>query len=352
MASIALEGVTKRFDEVTAVHDVSLLIDDGEFMVLLGPSGCGKSTALRMIAGLETPDAGTVRIDGAVMNDVEAKERDVAMVFQSYALYPHMTVRRNIAFPLKPLGVSPAERDQRVQAAAEQLGLGELLDRKPAQLSGGQRQRVALARAIVRKPRAFLMDEPLSNLDAKLRAETRTELVELHERLGTTFVYVTHDQVEAMTMADRIAILVDGKLQQCGTPEEIYERPANLFVARFIGTPPTNTWPAMVKEGQLISNGVAVPMNGHRLADLEGAELVLGARAESIALGPVGLPGVAETVESLGHERLVTCRVGENRLIARLGHREQIPAPGEPVHIVVDPDELMLFDPDTGERLP
>jgi multiple sugar transport system ATP-binding protein len=241
MGSVTLEHVTKRFDGTTAVDDLSLAVADEEFLVLLGPSGCGKSTVLRMIAGLERPTEGTITIGDRVVNDVAPKDRDIAMVFQSYALYPHMTVRRNIEFPLRSRHVATADREQLVTDAADSLGLEELLERKPAQLSGGQRQRVALARAIVRRPQAFLMDEPLSNLDAKLRVQTRAELVELQRRLSATIVYVTHDQVEAMTMGHRIAVLEAGVLRQVGPPQEVYARPANLFVARFIGSPPMNT---------------------------------------------------------------------------------------------------------------
>ena len=240
MAGVSFEHVTKRFGDVVAVRDLTLDVADREFLVLLGPSGCGKSTALRMIAGLDEPTEGTIRIGNEIVNDVEPRDRDVAMVFQTYALYPHMTVRRNIEFPLKTRDVPSDERAQLVRDAADTLGLADLLDRKPAQLSGGQRQRVALARAIVRRPQAFLMDEPLSNLDAKLRVQTRADLIELQRRLETTVVYVTHDQVEAMTMGHRIAIIADGALQQVGPPQDVYERPANLFVAGFIGTPPMN----------------------------------------------------------------------------------------------------------------
>src|SRR6187401_1791411 len=241
MAGVSFEHVTKRFGDVVAVRDLSLDVADREFLVLLGPSGCGKSTALRMIAGLDDPSEGTIRIGDVVVNDIEPRDRDVAMVFQSYALYPHMTVARNIEFPLKSRKVASKERSELVQQAAETLGLGELLGRKPAQLSGGQRQRVALARAIVRRPQAFLMDEPLSNLDAKLRVQTRAELIELQRRFEATIVYVTHDQVEAMTMGHRIAVLDHGVLQQVGAPQAVYAKPANLFVARFIGSPPMNT---------------------------------------------------------------------------------------------------------------
>ncbi|HEY9556576.1 MAG TPA: ABC transporter ATP-binding protein, partial [Acidimicrobiales bacterium] len=246
MASLSFKSVTKSFGDVVAVDDLSLEVADREFLVLLGPSGCGKSTALRMVAGLDEPTSGAIAIGDRVVNGVEPKDRDIAMVFQSYALYPHKSVRQNIEFPLLPRGVDKAERGRLVAEAAGMLGLSELLDRKPRALSGGQRQRVALARAIVRKASVFLMDEPLSNLDAKLRTQTRAELIELHRRLETTFVYVTHDQIEAMTMATRVAILESGVLQQVGAPQDVYDRPANLFVARFIGGPPMNTLPARV----------------------------------------------------------------------------------------------------------
>src|SRR3954451_20036338 len=243
MANVVFDHVTKRFGDVVAVDALDLAIGDREFLVLLGPSGCGKSTALRMVAGLEEPTEGAIRIGDQRVDGIDPKDRDIAMVFQSYALYPHQSVRQNIEFPLRSRKVPPAEREKLVSDAASQLGLGELLDRKPRELSGGQLQRVALARAIVRRPAVFLMDEPLSNLDAKMRTATRAELVELHQRLGTTFVYVTHDQIEAMTMGSRVAVLDDGSLQQIGAPQEVYERPANVFVAQFIGSPPMNILP-------------------------------------------------------------------------------------------------------------
>src|SRR3984957_2719305 len=247
-AAVGLENLTKRYGDPLAVDSLSLEVEPGELLVLLGPSGCGKSTALRLIAGLESPDAGNVRIGGHVVNDVDPADRDVAMVFQSYALYPHMTVRRNIEFPLRARHVPDSERDRLVSDVTRNLQLDSLLDRKPAQLSGGQRQRVALARAIVRRPRVFLMDEPLSNLDAQLRLEMRAELVELHARLGITLLYVTHDQTEAMTMGHRIAIMDHGVLQQLATPEKVHEEPSNAFVAGFIGFPPTNILPARLSE--------------------------------------------------------------------------------------------------------
>ena len=250
MAQVSLDGVTKRFGDTTAVDDLTLHITDGELLVLLGSSGCGKTTALRMVAGLEEVTSGTVSIGDRVVNDVDPKDRDVAMVFQSYALYPHLTVARNIEFPLRQRGVDKEERAAKVKRAAETLGLGTLLDRKPGQLSGGQRQRVALARAIVREPLVFLMDEPLSNLDAALRVQTRADIVELQSRLSTTTLYVTHDQVEAMTMGHRIAVMSEGKLQQVAAPEALYNAPANTFVARFLGSPGMN-----LMEGMLVESG-------------------------------------------------------------------------------------------------
>ena len=362
MGRVALEHVSKRFDDVTAVDDHKLEVADEEFLVLLGPSGCGKSTALRMIAGLEEPDEGTITIGDRVVNDVEAKDRDIAMVFQSYALYPHMTVRRNIEFPLRSRKVSPEERQRLVADAAESLDLQELLDRKPAQLSGGQRQRVALARAIVRRPQAFLMDEPLSNLDAKLRVQTRAELVELQRRLAATVVYVTHDQVEAMTMGHRIAVLDRGVLQQVGAPQDVYARPANLFVARFIGSPPMNTLTGRVaRDGE----GLVAELDGGRLniapeiaAALAGRdveEVVVGVRPEDlhIADGAGDVPGLDVTVsviESLGYERHIVCRLDDGQpVIVRQPAHDPAPREGDTVRLVAD--DLHVFDPRTGERV-
>jgi ABC-type sugar transport system ATPase subunit len=360
MGRVVLDQVTKQFDDTTAVSDLNLAVEDEELLVLLGPSGCGKSTALRMIAGLERPTEGTITIGDRVVNDVEAKDRDVAMVFQSYALYPHMTVRRNIEFPLRSRHVPPDERAQLVGDAADSLGLTELLERKPAQLSGGQRQRVALARAIVRRPQAFLMDEPLSNLDAKLRVQTRAELVELQRRLAATVVYVTHDQVEAMTMGHRIAVLESGVLQQVGPPQEVYARPANLFVARFIGSPPMNT-----VEGRLnlVGDEVVVDLPGGQAQltpalrhAVEGSALdriVVGVRPEDLRLGSRG--GVAATVaavESLGYECHVACRLADGQLvIMRQRAQADVPRPDEAVRLVATPESLHLFDPATGLRI-
>jgi multiple sugar transport system ATP-binding protein len=359
MARVVLDRVTKRFGDVTAVDDLSLDISDREFLVLLGPSGCGKSTALRMIAGLEDPTDGIIRIGDRIVNDIDPKDRDVAMVFQSYALYPHMTVRRNIEFPLKTRSISGEERRNLVGEAARALGLEELLDRKPGQLSGGQRQRVALARAIVRRPDAFLMDEPLSNLDAKLRVATRAELVELHRRLETTIIYVTHDQVEAMTMATRIAILDRGKLQQVGPPREVYEKPANLFVAAFIGSPPMNTVTGHLGGDESAPRlevpgaQLVVPDSAARaMRAMASSDVVLGVRPEHLRLDGAGIPAEVTVVESLGHEQHVVCRLVDGQmLIARLPADAPTPAEGANVHLGTDPGTLHLFDAATGERL-
>ena len=360
MSGIALEGVTKRFGDVVAVDDLSLEVEDREFLVLLGPSGCGKSTALRMIAGLEDPTAGTIRIGDRVVNDVEPKDRDIAMVFQSYALYPHMTVRRNIEFPLKSRHVEKSERDALVADAATSLGLAELLDRKPGQLSGGQRQRVALARAIVRRPLAFLMDEPLSNLDAKLRVQTRAELIELQRELQATVVYVTHDQVEAMTMAHRIAIMDQGVLQQIAPPQDVYATPANLFVARFIGNPPMNTIPAtVVADGPELSvrlPGCSLPLPpelAKAVSDAAPAEVVIGVRPEHLEIDNEGrVPATVTVIESLGHERHVVCRLEDSTMIiVRQAADLTPPNEGTTVRLGAPPEHLHVFDAGTGRRI-
>jgi ABC-type sugar transport system ATPase subunit len=336
VAKVRLDHITKTFGEgielVTAVDDVTLEIDHHDFMILLGPSGCGKSTLLRMVAGLEDPTAGDVYIGDRRVNDVLPKERDVAMVFQSYALYPHKTVAANIEFPLKVRGVAKAERAEAARQAADVLGLGDLLRRKPGQLSGGQRQRVALARAIVRNPAVFLMDEPLSNLDAKLRGDTRAELVDLHRRLDTTFIYVTHDQVEAMTMGTRVAVLNHGRLEQVGTPQEVYERPASVFVAQFIGTPPMNLLPP----GMLGPTSVRI-----------------GIRPEHLHLVADGsLRGTVRMVEHLGHETLVSADLesGE-RVTARVAAESGVPGLGGHVSFDVAERHLHRYDAVTGLRL-
>jgi len=360
MSGVALEGVTKRFGNVTAVDDLTLEIEDKEFLVLLGPSGCGKSTALRMIAGLEDPTAGVIRIGERVVNDIEPKDRDIAMVFQSYALYPHMTVERNIEFPLKSRGVPKDERRMLVHDVASMLGLEELLQRKPAELSGGQRQRVALARAIVRRPQAFLMDEPLSNLDAKLRVQTRAELIELQRRLEATIVYVTHDQVEAMTMGNRIAIMNDGVLQQVDGPQDVYRKPANLFVARFIGNPPMNTLEGTIgrEDGnvvlQLDAATVPLPIGLARAVEERNLHrAVLGVRPEHLELGSDGpITAKVTVVESLGHERHVICRLDDGQMvIARIASDEHVPDEGEAVRLSAEPGQVHLFDAETEERI-
>ena len=359
MAEVTFEAVSKHFGDVVAVDELSLAAGDDDFLVLLGPSGCGTSTALRMLAGLETPTSGTIRIGGEVVNHVEPKQRDISMVFQSYALYPHKSVFANIAFPLRARGVSREEQATQVEAAASMLGLADLLDRKPGQLSGGQRQRVALARAIVRHPKVFLMDEPLSNLDAKMRTQTRAELVELHQRLRTTFIYVTHDQVEAMTMGTKVAVLDQGRLQQLGPPQEVYERPANVFVARFIGSPPMNT-----------VRGAIVDRDGQRLLSLPGFEIALpdplaraldggdhtdvvaGVRPEHLTVAEAGLPVRLRVVESLGHERHLVCEAETGELlIVRTPAEGQLPPEGSITHLLTTPDRLHLFDAATGQRI-
>ena len=335
MASVTFEAVTKRYGDAVALDALDLAIADEEFLVLLGPSGCGKSTALRLVAGLDEPTSGDIRLGDRSVAGVDPRDRDVAMVFQSYALYPHRSVRQNIEFPLRARKVPAGERDTLVGDAAALLGLSALLDRKPKELSGGQRQRVALARAIVRRPAVFLMDEPLSNLDAKMRAETRAELVGLHHRLGTTFVYVTHDQVEAMTMGHRVAVLSDGVLQQVAPPQEVYERPANVFVARFLGSPPMNLMPGPVA------------------SEREG--VTVGVRPEHVSVtqdGTEGVVGRVRLVESLGHERHVVCAVAEETVIARTSAAGPTPSEGDEVRLMWDSRHHHRFDTATGERLP
>ena len=358
MARVFYEHVTKRFGDVVAVNDLTLEIPDKEFLVLVGPSGCGKSTAIRLLAGLETLTEGDVYIGERLVNDVAAKDRDVAMVFQSYALYPHMSVFDNMAFGLRMHGTPRDEIRRRVREAAQILGIEALLKRKPAQLSGGQRQRVALGRAIVREPAVFLFDEPLSNLDAKLRVQTRTELSKLHERLETTFIYVTHDQVEAMTMATRIAVLKDGLLQQVGTPEDLYFRPGNVFVGGFIGSPAMNFFDAVVKgtADQLYLDTQAfqikVPSGKARaLVPYIGETVVFGIRPEDIHDAEF-LPAHvrAETVgarvdvtEMMGNEKFLHLIVGGQRCLARVDPRTRARA-GHEVQLAFDMDHMHAFD--------
>jgi multiple sugar transport system ATP-binding protein len=328
---VRLDSITKIFDGVTAVDDVSLEVADHDFMILLGPSGCGKSTLLRIVAGLEMPTSGDVIIGDTRVNDIEPKRRDVAMVFQSYALYPHKTVRANIEFPLKVRKVDKATRTAEAEHAAEALGLTEYLGRKPGQLSGGQRQRVALARAIVRRPAVFCMDEPLSNLDAKLRSETRAELVALHQRLDSTFLYVTHDQVEAMTMGSHVAVMSRGRLEQVGSPSEVYAKPASVFVAQFIGTPPMNILPAGL---------------------VEPGDVLVGVRPEHLGVDDESpVRGRVTLVEHLGHETLVHLRVGETPVVVRTQADAAAPVVGAEVGLDVPVMHRHRFDAVSGRRI-
>ncbi len=357
MAEVVFRGATKRFDGKAAVDQLGLEVADGELLVLLGPSGCGKTTALRMVAGLEEPDEGEIVIGGQVVNDVEPKDRDVAMVFQSYALYPHLSVERNIEFPLRQRRLDAGERRRRVIEVAGSLGLDELLERKPRQLSGGQRQRVALARAIVRQPQAFLMDEPLSNLDAALRLQTRADIVALQARLGTTTLYVTHDQVEAMTMGHRIAVMDRGLLQQVDAPSLLYDLPANTFVARFLGSPGMNLFPAAGDAGGAPSariSGGTIPLGPEgSSAAANAASLLLGVRPEHLSLSPTGaFRATVLLVELLGAEVHVLCALAdETRFVVRQESSAPRPGIGDAVSVAVTPDSVHVFTAESGLRL-
>lgn len=350
MASIRLNKLTKRWGDFTGVDNQSLDIADKEFLVLLGPSGCGKTTTMRMIAGLEEPTSGDIFIGEDRVNDMLPKDRDVAMVFQNYGLYPHMTIFDNIAYPLKVRGVASKEIGPRVEKAAEQVELSELLDRKPKALSGGQRQRVALARAIVRTPRVFLMDEPLSNLDAKLRVSMRAELKHLSQALKITTVYVTHDQIEAMTLADRVAVMKGGVVLQLGTPDDIYNDPANLFVAGFIGSPAMNLIEGRIVGGQFVTtDGTALVRAS--MSDREG--VTLGVRADDLAIGAPGAGDVDASIyafENTGESTLLTVQWGKQRIIVR-GDRHLRESQGETVSLRFDTRHLYYFDTDTEARI-
>ena len=352
MAKVEIRGLSRRFDgaEGAALDGLDLDVEDGELLVLVGPSGCGKSTTLRLVAGLDVPDAGTIAIGGRDVVPLPPQDRDVAMVFQGYALYPHLSVRDNIGFPLKMRRVATDERARRVDDAAKMLGLSRLLDRKPAELSGGERQRVAMGRAIVRQPKAFLFDEPLSNLDAALRTELRIEIGSLVRRLGTTSLYVTHDQVEAMTMGDRIAVLRAGRLQQIGAPREVYERPANVFVAGFLGTPPINLLDLTVREGRLVGTDVALDCpSSPKLA----GEVVLGVRPEHVAVvdGASGDFAVeVVTAEPLGPETIVHATVGGAAVRARAAGFATA-RPGDRVALRIDWAHVHWFDRASGLRI-
>ncbi|MEO8033046.1 MAG: sn-glycerol-3-phosphate ABC transporter ATP-binding protein UgpC [Acidobacteriota bacterium] len=351
MADVTFDRVAKQYGNVGVISDLSLHIDDHELMVLVGPSGCGKSTTLRMIAGLEDVTSGTISIGARVVNNLPPKDRDIAMVFQSYALYPHMTVRENLEFGLKMRGVARDETKKRVDSAADILGIGQLLDRKPKELSGGQRQRVAVGRAIVRQPAVFLFDEPLSNLDAKLRVQTRAEITKLQHTLGTTSVYVTHDQIEAMTMGHRITVMREGKIQQVGTPQQVYAKPANLFVAQFIGTPPMNLVNAVVADSTFRASSFSLPIAASRRASLrEGQKVTLGIRPEHIgdASRPthgsqVRIDTLVDVVEPIGHETIVYASAGDEHLVA-IFDPQATPRAGDTVPMVIDADLVHVFD--------
>jgi multiple sugar transport system ATP-binding protein len=353
MASVAIRDVRKAFGATEVIHGVSVLIGDGEFVVLVGPSGCGKSTLLRMIAGLENITAGEIRIGERVVNNLPPKERDVAMVFQNYALYPHMTVAANMGFSLKLRGAPKAEIDSRVERAAGILGLTPLLQRYPRQLSGGQRQRVAMGRAIVRDPQVFLFDEPLSNLDAKLRVAMRTEIKELHQRLKTTTVYVTHDQIEAMTMADKIVVMHDGLVEQIGAPLELYDRPDNLFVAGFIGSPAMNFLKGTIRHNGSAGfdgpGGARLPLTAAP-AGADGRPAIYGVRPEHFAIADDGAETEIQVVEPTGSEIQVVARLGGEDVIAVFRERHQF-KPGDRIRLKPDPRFVHLFDEPTGKRL-
>jgi multiple sugar transport system ATP-binding protein len=353
MASVLISDVRKSFGGFEVLHGVTVPIEDGEFVVLVGPSGCGKSTLLRMLAGLENITSGTIAIGDRVVNDVQPKERDIAMVFQNYALYPHMTVEQNMGFSLKLRGGDPAETRKLVGNAADILGLRQMLDRYPRQLSGGQRQRVAMGRAIVRNPQVFLFDEPLSNLDAKLRVAMRTEIKELHQRLKTTTVYVTHDQIEAMTMADKIVVMHDGIVEQMGAPLQLYDHPDNKFVAGFIGSPAMN-----FLDGKLVgaasphvetANGSRLPLAASR-AGLDGKPVIYGIRPEHLEFADDGIEADVVVVEPTGSETQIVARIGQQDLIAVIRDRRPV-KPGDKIRLRPNPAAAHVFDKETGQRL-
>ena len=348
MAQVRIRDLQKSYGATAVVHGVSVDIQDGEFVVLVGPSGCGKSTLLRMIAGLESISSGTISIGDRVVNNLPPAERDIAMVFQNYALYPHKTVAANMSFALKMARMSKAEIDRRVTRAADILGLKPYLERYPRALSGGQRQRVAMGRAIVRDPQVFLFDEPLSNLDAKLRVQMRSEIRELHQRLGTTTVYVTHDQIEAMTMADRIVVMRDGQIAQIGAPLELYDHPANVFVAGFIGSPAMNLVRGVVAaDGSFSGDGVAFPLETPMAP---GRQITYGIRPEHLALSDTGQPAQVVVVEPTGSEIHLVLRAGVQEVTVVLRDRQSF-QPGQQVFLRPHPGQAHLFDGDSGVRL-
>jgi multiple sugar transport system ATP-binding protein len=355
MASVDIVGVGKSYGSQPVLQGIDITIPDGEFVVLVGPSGCGKSSLLRMVAGLEEITEGTIAVGGRVVNHVPPKQRDIAMVFQNYALYPHMTVRENMGFSLKLRGAGKAEIEKGVGRAAEILGLQALLDRHPRQLSGGQRQRVAMGRAIVRQPQVFLFDEPLSNLDAQLRVSMRGEIKALHQRLGITAIYVTHDQLEAMTMADRIVVLNGGRVEQMGRPLELYDRPVNRFVAGFIGSPAMNFIPGRVRSDGAMSYveaaGIRLPL-GRRPNAQEGQSLIYGIRPEHLSVTGTGssLPARVDVVEPTGATSYVSAHVANTPICALIAERRDL-TPGENVALFPQLDHVHLFDAETGKRI-
>lgn len=349
MSQIVLNNLGKSYGNVSIIKGISLSIHEGEFIVLVGPSGCGKSTLLRMIAGLEDITSGELLMHGEVVNTLPAKKRDIAMVFQSYALYPHMKVRDNMSFALKLASVSKTERMARVEEAAEILGLTHLLDRLPRDLSGGQRQRVAMGRALVRDPKAFLFDEPLSNLDAKLRHKMRGEIRKIHQRMGRTTIYVTHDQTEAMTMADRIVVLNAGHIEQVGTPEELYRNPDNLFVAGFIGTPEINTLKGVIQHGEIVLNNgyrFPCPLSSHS----EGMEIICATRPHYIRISDSGMPAEIVLIEMTGEGQEIRVRLNDQELIV-VSHEKLDINVGQKVFLSLDTAKSFLFDAQTGKRL-
>lgn len=355
MASVHIKGVQKNFGTVKVLHGINFDIPDGSFTVLVGPSGCGKSTLLRMIAGLDEVSAGIIQINDQVVNDLPPKARDIAMVFQSYALYPHMTVRENMGFSLTLAKVDAAAREQRVEEAAKILNLDALLDRYPKQLSGGQRQRVAMGRAMVRKPQVFLFDEPLSNLDAKLRVSMRAEIKALHQRLQTTSIYVTHDQIEALTMADQIVVMHDGRIEQIGTPLDLYDRPCNQFVAGFIGSPAMNMLPGRLRLGEgmrvELDDGDYLTIEQLRSAHLiDGMSVVVGVRPEHLVIASQGINLQVSVVEPTGAQTLVTARLGTRDVVVVFQDRQHI-LPGDRITVAARSDQIHLFDSATQMRL-
>lgn len=346
MGKIILENISKTYnDEHYAVKDISLTIEDGEFIVFVGPSGCGKSTTLRMIAGLESISEGKLYIDDQEMSKASPKDRDLSMVFQDFALYPNMTVYKNLQYPLKMHKVDKDEADQTIHRVASLLGLDSLLDRKPSQLSGGQKQRVALGRAIVRQPKAFLMDEPLSNLDAKLRVDMRYEISQLHQTLDTTVVYVTHDQTEAMTMGDRIVVMNHGNIQQVGTPAEIYNRPQNLFVAEFIGTPKINIFNKELSNGQVDWSG-----QQHILVDAEDQEVLVGVRPENLKLRP-GKSYTVKMIENLGSEQHIFLDGGDKQVVAQVAYDDDIQIGEQYELTIIKPERVNVFSAESQESI-